>query len=78
MQPILPAATTSGRSDLIFASLAVAQLAGNLGLEDVVDAGRAAAEMAFGHVEHGESRLSSGALSAGCVMRWPCCSEQAA
>ncbi len=55
MQPMLPVAMTSGRTLSMLADLAVAQAAGDLRLQDVVGAGRAAADVALGHVAHGEA-----------------------
>ena len=48
MQPILPVATQSGFVAAMLAELALAQLGGELRLQDVVSAGRAAANMPFG------------------------------
>ena len=62
MQPILPVAMTSGLVALDIGDLAVAQRAGDLRLQDVVGAGRAAADVAFRHVLHREARLLQQAL----------------
>ena len=62
MQPILPAATRSAARQRDIGELAVAQRRGEFGLQQVVGAGRTAAEMPFRHVDHrkpggGEQRL---------------------
>jgi hypothetical protein len=75
MQPILPVATRSAWCGDV-AELALAQLPGDLGLEDVVGAGRAAADMALRHLLDLEAGARQQAASAGLIF-WPCCIEQA-
>ena len=55
MQPILPVAIDVGPVASMLADLARLQLAGDLRLQDVVGAGRAAAEMALRRIAHGEA-----------------------
>ena len=65
MQPMLPVAMACGARRLDVGDLAVAQLRGDLRLEDVVGAGRAAAEMAFRHVHDGEAGAAQQLLRLG-------------
>ena len=58
MQPMLPVATTSGRTLLDVGDLAVAQLGGDRRLQDVVGAGRAAAQVALGDLHHREAGVA--------------------
>ena len=55
MQPILPVATMSGSVRANVGGLALAQRFRHLGLQQVVGAGRAAAEMPLRHVDHLEA-----------------------
>ena len=56
--------------------LAGAQRAGDLRLQDVVGAGRAAADVALRHVLHREARLLEERFGSSRIC-WPCCIEQA-
>ncbi len=58
MQPTLPVATTAGAGTLDVRKLAIAQLRGDLRLQDVVAAGGAAAQMPLGDLAQLESRLA--------------------
>ena len=66
MQPILPVATSSGAGLRDVGELAVAQAAGDLRLQQVVGAGRAAAEMPLGHLDRANPAAASSALRLGC------------
>jgi hypothetical protein len=75
MQPMLPVAIASGRVRSMLATFR-SRAARDLGLEQVVGAGRAAADVALGHVADGEAGLGEQALGLA-HDRWPCCIEQA-
>ncbi len=57
MQPMLPAAITSGANPSRFLRLAVAQFFRDFGLQQIVGSRRAAAEMALRRIEHDKTRL---------------------
>ena len=78
MQPMLPAAITCGRLLLEGRHLAGAELARDLRLQQVVGAGRAAAEVAVARLDHLEARGLEQRLRLASRTCWPCCSEQAA
>ena len=76
MQPILPAAIRSGAVLSILATLRSRSWVGDLRLQQIVGAGRAATEVSLGRVEHDKpGSLSSrfGSLRTFC----PCCNEHA-
>ena len=57
MQPMLPVAMTSGDSARERLRLACTQALGDLGLQDVVEAGRTAAQVSFLRHAHFEAGL---------------------
>jgi hypothetical protein len=66
-----------GRQRLERLDLAVLQLLRDFRLHQVVGAGRAAAQVRVGRLQHGEACLGEQRLG-WVLICWPCCSEQAA
>ena len=77
MQPILPAAITCGFGRFDIAHLALLRRVRDLRLEQIVGAGRPAAQMAFRHFRDLRNRPGSAAIVGAGLDLLPCCIEQA-